>query len=151
MPKIDWFAMDWTVTSWTDEAWREAHRWENLPEAERAELTAEAWRQWILASCEEQNGGHRWWLDYDEEDGLWLHCQHCPAGVDDLYPDGQCLMDGSLPLADGRVLVIDCGAVPLDCPVQEWHGPVKAEAWSETHHSLEWGTEYSGGVAVEAA
>jgi hypothetical protein len=145
--------LEWTITSWTDEQWRAAHRWENLSAGERAELLARAWEKWVIASCVERNRGHQWWLDWDADEGLWLHCQHCPAGVDELYyPDGQDLIYGGLPLPDGRKLVIDSGSAPLDAPCQEWHGPVRA--WvEETYHpgGLWGGPEWDAWVIVEAS
>ncbi len=136
--------------SGTDEQWRTANRWEAKPADQQAEETAEAWDQWIMASCVERLGGHRWWLDWDEVDGLWLHCQHCPAGVDELYPDGQDLIYGELSLDSGWVFSIDSGMVELTAPFQEWHGPVRAWVESEVHPGGPWGpAEYDAWVQVE--
>lgn len=144
--KIDWSLMAW-------EPVQRPEAWENKSPEQRAEETAWAWDQWIIASCAERNGGHRWWLDWDEEDGLWLHCQYCLAGVDELYPDGQDLIECMLPVPGSeKPLVISGGSADLDAPVHEWHGLVKAEVWEEKYYSWEYGAyEYNAGIIVEAA
>ena len=150
--KIDWSAMEWRVWSADDESWQ-LEGWDEKSAGQRAYETAWAWDQWAIASCAERNGGHWWWLDWDEEDGLDLHCQHCPAGVHELYPDGQDLIDGELPvLGSEKPLVISGGSVHLNAPVQGWSGPVSAEVWEEKYYSWEYGAwEYNAGIIVEAA
>lgn len=148
--KIDWSAMDWRVWSRDDESWQ-LESWDEKSADERAYETAVAWDQWIIASCVERNGGHQWWLDWDEDDGLWLHCQHCPAGVHELYPDGQDLIDGELPLLSGEKLVIAGGTVQGH-PCKSYSGPVKAEVWEEKSYSWEYGAwERNAGIILEAA
>lgn len=121
------------------------------PPAQQAGETAEAWAAWVIASCAERNGGHSWWLDWDADDGLWLHCEHCPADVDELYPDGQDLIFAELPLPSGRTLKIDYGGVSLDFPYQSWSGPVRAWVREERHPGGPWGpAEYDAWVIVEA-
>lgn len=150
--KIDWSLMAWEVRDYTDEQWLEDHRWEDKSPEQRAAETAWAWDQWVIVSCAERNRGHQWWLDWDEEDGLWLHCQYCPAGVDELYPDGQDLIECMLPANGPKPLIISGGTADLDAPVHEWHGPVKAEVWEEKYYSWEYGAyEYNAGIIVEAA
>lgn len=150
--KVDWFTTDWEVRSYTDEQWRAANRWENKSPAQQAGETDEAWDRWIMASCVERNHGHQWWLDWDAEDGLWLHCRYCCAGVDELYPDGHDLIFGSLPVvAHHEPLQIDCGMVSLDSPVTGWHGPVRAWVGETCHRGGPWGpTEWDAWVNVEA-
>jgi len=148
MPKIDWFAAGWTYTG-SAEFWAEP--WDSFSEEHKAQATIWAWDQWIIASCAERNRGHAWWLDWDQEDGLWLHCRHCPAGVDELYPDGQDLIFGELPLLSGQTLNISGGGVDLNAPVQSYSGPVRARVQEENHYSWEYGAyEYDAWVLVEA-
>lgn len=74
--------------------------------ADRAWWTAEAWRRWLIASCEEWNGGHLWVADLDGATVLvdgrkvagnaWIECAACPAGVYDLDPDGGCCVYGEV-------------------------------------------------------
>jgi len=110
MTRIDWFSTDWQVTSWTDAEWREAHRWENLPAAQRAWLTSEAWNRWAIASCAER-GGHWWFLDIDPGEGVSFGCQHCPANADTLVPDGHELLAGTFEVTPGYRLTLDMGDV----------------------------------------
>lgn len=124
--------------------------WAQYSDEAKAQATAYAWDQWIIACCVETTGEHAWWLDWDEEDGLELHCQHCPAGVNELYPDGQDLIDGEIPLPDGSKLVIGSGGVFGDPPVTEWHGPVRATTWTRVYRSWEYPDEYDCGIIVEA-
>jgi hypothetical protein len=136
----------------TDEEWYAAPRWDSLTTEQQGWETAEAWERWVIASCAERNSGHWWWLDWDEADGLHLSCQHCPAGVDELYPDGQDVLFGELPAAHGLVLRIDSGSVPLDTRVLSWSGPVLARVETEYHRGGPWGgPEQSAWVVVEAA
>src|ERR1700728_3006429 len=104
--KADWKSVDWFTESRTDEEWYEQERWENKSGEQRAWETGEAWDRWVMVSCVERNRGHQWWLDYDEFDGVDFHCRFCPAGMDELYPDGMDLLDTELPLPDGTKLVI---------------------------------------------
>jgi hypothetical protein len=143
---------DFTVTSSTDEAWYASRRWENLSPAEQARETDWAWDRWRISSCAEWHGGHSWWLDWDEDDGLHLVCLHCPADVNELYPDGTDVLGAELPLPDGQVLVIDGGATALDAPVQEWHGPVRARVETAYYPGGPWGgPEWDAWIVVEAA
>ena len=150
--KLDWFTLEendrWARLS--DGTWIEP--WDQFSPEHKAYATGWAWDRWVIASCVESTGGHQWYLDLDPEDGLDLHCQHCPAGIDELYPDGNDLIFAELPLADGQTVKIDYGGVALDAEAQEWHGPVKAWVHSEQHYSWEYGGyEYDAWVIVEAA
>jgi hypothetical protein len=118
-----------------------------------AHRTAWAWERWVIASCTERNGAHSWWLDWDEADGLRLGCQHCPASVDELYPDGNDSLFAELPVPGGGILRIENGMTPLtaDPPVQEWHGAVRA--WVEQEYypgTPDQGEEWDAWVIVEA-
>lgn len=154
--KIDWPNMEWTIlgedTGWvqlSDGAWAEP--WDSLSPEVQVMATAYAWDRWVIESCLERNGHHSWWVDWDSEDGLWLHCRYCTADVNELFPDGQDLMEGELPLPDGEKLIITFGGIDSDV-VREWHGPVRAEVWSERYRSSYYGTdEYNAGITVEAA
>jgi hypothetical protein len=127
-------------------------RWENKSGAQRAGETAAAWDRWIIASCVERNGGHVWWLDWNTEDGLWLHCRYCPASVDELYPDGHDLIFADLPLQGGRVLRIEYGSVALASQCRVYSGPVRARVHAEKYYSWEYGGyEHNAWVVVEAA
>jgi hypothetical protein len=108
--KINFDDLDWTVASCTDAEWYETHRWENLPEAERAELTAGAWNRWAVASCAER-GGHWWHLDIDPDEGVFFGCQYCPADADTLVPDGYDLLTGTFEVTPGYRLTLDMGDV----------------------------------------
>jgi hypothetical protein len=142
----------------TDGEWRELASWANKSQAQRDGEMAEAWTAWVIASCAERTGGHRWWLDWDTEDGLDLCCLHCPAGVDELYPDGNDLIFAELPVVGYRgqcgAVKIDYGSVSLseDPLVSEWHGPVRAWVHEESYYSWEYGArEYDAWVIIEAA
>lgn len=144
--KIDWPAMDWEYVE-------RPERWEDKSAAQRAGETDWAWYRWVIASCEERTGGHRWWLDWDAEDGLDLHCQYCPAGIDELYPDGNDVLFADLPLLFGKTLKIEYGSLPLDAdpPCQSWSGPVRAWVETEYHPGGPWGgPEWDAWVIVEA-
>jgi hypothetical protein len=149
MVRIDWSSAGLTYIE-SEGFWTQA--WEHKSAEQQAEETRWAWDQWVIASCVERNGGHSWWLDWDEEEGLWLHCVHCPAGVDELYPDGQDLIFGELPGPHGKTVKIDGGSVDLAAPVQKWHGPVRAWVHEEYHRGGPWGgPEWDAWVCVEAA
>ena len=146
--KIDWAQMGFTYIE-SEGFWAES--WDAKSAEQKAGETGWAWDQWVIASCVEWNRGHQWWLEWDEEDGLWLHCRHCPAGVDELYPDGQDLIFAELPLLSGKTLKIDSGSVALDAPCQSYSGPVRAWVQEEKYYSWEhWGWEYDAWVLVEA-
>jgi hypothetical protein len=160
---LDLEAEGWVKLS--DGFWAEP--WDLFSGEHKALVTSWAWDRWAIASCVERNGGHAWWLNWDEFDGLWLHCRHCPAGVDELYPDGNDSMYGELPVPGYAPLRIDAGEVTPDpallgeafdegtetdmCMVG-WGGPVRAWVETESHYSYEYGgTEYDVWLFVEAA
>lgn len=159
MTKIDWPSMTWVSVDFEDEGWVQLsdgtwiEPWSAFSDEHRAMATSWAWDRWVIASCVERNSGHAWWLDWDEEEGLWLHCEHCPAGVDELYPDGQDLICGELPIPGmPKPLVIDCGMPRLDSLATRWSGPVRARVEEVFHRGGPWGgPEWDAWVAVEAA
>lgn len=56
--------------------------------------------------------GHLWELLLEDDETVDLHCQRCPAGVDDLYPDGQEMIyftsgDGSIRVESGSHNLVD--------------------------------------------
>jgi hypothetical protein len=138
--------------SGTNEEWRAVQAWGSLSPAQQAGLTGEAWTRWIMASCAERNGGHAWWLEWDCDNGLHLHCRHCPAGVDELYPDGMDVLFAELPLPGGGILVIESGSAALDTPAREWHGAVRVRVEQEYYRGGAWGgPEWVAWVVAEAA
>lgn len=132
-------------TSYThDPAWtagRHAIQWvqdEPRPDSpeDQEHQAAEAVRAIEVEACR-QNAGHSWWLELEHpEDGARadLSCQHCPAGVDDLYPDGIDLIYGEF---DG--VSVDAGQhnspvpllIPVDAEVRTAHysNPIVGEEW----------------------
>lgn len=75
----------------------------------RREAVAEAWRCWVVASCEESNGGHDHRLRFSYGDPS-LECAHdCPWTVHDAYPDGWELIGADL-------------AVTVDVEVRTYRG-----------------------------
>lgn len=82
----------------------------------------EAQRKAAVAECADARG-HVWWLELEHPEdgsGIDLSCEHCPASIDDLYPDGIDLIGGDL---DG--VSVDAGRhdspvpllIPVDCEV----------------------------------
>lgn len=75
---------------------------EELPDTEEHVKLADihyAWDRWRKESCIERNRGHLWELELDHPEdgsGVTLWCSYCSAGVDDVYPDGQDLIDCDL-------------------------------------------------------
>lgn len=107
----------------------------------RQALVGEAWRRWEIASCEEWTSGHAWLLDLETYDGQTIHlgCEHCPAGIDDIAPDGHELMGGWF--EDLGVTVRHGGhdsLVPLLIPVD-------VDVWASRMWT-DYGYEYDAGV-----
>lgn len=118
----------------------------------------DAWAAWEIACCEERCG-HRWWLDIHPGDGtdgvsVELRCQHCPAGPDDIFPDGQEVLCGRFPVMAGYILHVDYGTVWLngdrwrgspDRFTYGWRGPVTAEfrenGWYDYEYGPQWDPE----------
>ena len=126
--------------------WARADAPVTSPEQELYE-TGEAWRKWRVHSCAEWNGGHEWLLELivgpggdDLDRGIELCCRHCPAGIDDVYPDGHDLMGGQF----GEVTVQDGthnSPVPLLIPVD-------VEPWARRYYNPYCGEEWDAGVEL---
>jgi hypothetical protein len=135
-----------------DEEWYASHRWQDKSPEQQEYETGWAWDQWAAASCAER-GGHWWHLDWSAEDGLDLQCLHCPAGINELYPDGGDVLFAELPLLFGKVLRIEYGDIPLgtEPPCRYWSGAVRAWVESEYHRGGLWGPEeWDAWVVVES-
>jgi hypothetical protein len=109
----------------------------------RAENIRWAWREWVLESCVERNGGHAWELELEHPDdgaGIQLGCAHCPAGVDDLFPDGHDLIS-----VDLNGIVVEYGRHDSPEPLVV---PVSAEVWTSRSFSLDYGYDYDAGIEL---
>jgi hypothetical protein len=95
--------------------------------------------EWVLqqerdiAACSE----HAWVLKlYHPEDDCYaeLTCEKCPAGMDDLYPDGHYLMYlelGDVTIEEGRHNSPVPLTVPVTARVESWYTstPINGEEW----------------------
>lgn len=118
----------------------------DMEDCAKSENIRWAWRQWEIECCVESNGSHAWELELEHPDdgsGVQLGCAHCPAGVDDLFPDGHDLISVDLP-----GIVVEYGrhssAEPLIVPVT-------AEVWTTRHFSLDYGYDYDAGIELTQA
>jgi hypothetical protein len=94
----------------------------------RAEITAQqqAVHDRLLAECVAK-GGHLWELELPLDDE-WggpadLRCATCPAGMDDLYPDGHDMLYGEfygIAIDAGRHDATEPLVVPVDASVRSW-------------------------------
>jgi hypothetical protein len=96
-------------------------RFELLP----ADYVQPAEPEWVTVTEQAVAGcpKHAWLLNLDEDGEASLACEHCPACVDDLYPDGVDMI--YFETADG--IIVDAGThdapddrVPLSIPVNAW-------------------------------
>jgi hypothetical protein len=98
----------------------------------------QAWDEWRKYLCVEANGGHSWLAELESiEDGggINLDCEHCPATVHDLYPDGCDLVYGEvdgIPVDAGRHRSLDYYTAPVTVAVHVEHYP------SNPAHGEEW-------------
>ena len=97
-----------------------------------------------VQACVEARGAHAWELYlYDPEDDVYvaLHCEHCPADTNDLYPDGTDMLH-----AEFDEVIVEAGRhnSPIGLIV-----PVEAEIWSSKHWT-DYGWEYDAGVEIWA-
>jgi uncharacterized protein RhaS with RHS repeats len=137
--------LEWRILS--DEEVAEHDRlWRYGPD-----LEGEAWRALFVNRCP----GHDWYLHIDPDDGTWLHCRKCPAGVDDLCPDGQDLLTGEFEVYPGYVLGLRYGSVEVNGTdrggwfTYGWRGPVTVDLHVEKYTSMDWiGTEYDVWIEV---
>ena len=115
---------------------------------------AEKCRLWAVSMCQAARG-HDWYLKIDPDDGVSLYCRKCPAGIDDLYPDGADLLCGDFEVYSGYVLDLRSGSVFVNGDYRGghtygWRGPVKAELYTEKYTSKDWiGYEYDAWIEVE--
>lgn len=85
----------------------------------------EAWRQWEIHSCLERHGDHLWMAALeDPEDGrcVDIYCDYCPAGMNEIYPDGIDLVYGRL-----GSITVEAGAHDSDDPCLPIVMPVAVE------------------------
>ena len=118
-------------------------------------LLEDAWHLWEVASCEER-GGHWWWLELDPDDGIDLRCLHCPADVNDVYPDGHELMFGEFEVFPGYKLSLGFGSVLVNGREDAWYahgwrGPVTVELRIEEYRSYFEGSEWDICIDLEPA
>lgn len=86
------------------------------------DLTQDAWRQWEMYSCVERHGDHLWMAELSHPEdcsGVCVYCSYCPAGIDDVFPDGTefaCGKLGSITIEEGKH---DCDdpRLPFEVPV----------------------------------
>jgi hypothetical protein len=120
------------------------------------DLEGEAYRALFVRLCE-RDSGHDWFLAIDPDDGVTLGCRKCPAGVDDVYPDGIDLLTGEFEVYPGYVLSLRTGGVEVNGQesygvfTYGWRGPVTVELHEEKYTSMDWiGYEYDAWIVVEA-
>lgn len=119
--------------------------------------TIEKCRLWAVAMCRMARG-HDWYLDIDPDDGVSLYCRKCPAGVDDLYPDGIDLLTGEFEVHPGYVLSLCTGSVHVNGkdtgvlgPALGWRGPVTARVEVICYPSTpDHGEEWDAWIELEA-
>ena len=140
--KLEWRALS------AEEAARDEAYWRWGPDLEGL-----AWRDLFVSRCPE----HDWYLTIDPDDGVYLKCGKCPAGVDDVYPDGADLLTGEFEVYPGYVLSLRTGGVQVndqecyDLFTYGWRGPVTVELHTEKYASMDWiGYEYDAWIVVEA-
>lgn len=139
-----------------------------LTEEEQAEDAAnyERWRaeqdaadlchQGRVAMCE-AHGGHRWRLEIDPCGDKELSCEHCPAYMDDLHPDGFDIACGEFEVYPGYVLTLRSGFVLVNdqdfdgLHTYGWRGPVSARVEVERYPATpDHGEEWDVWVILEA-
>lgn len=112
-------------------------------------------RLWAVALCRAARG-HDWYLEIDPYEGVFLRCLKCPAGVDDVYPDGQDMLTGEFEVYPGYVLGLRFADVEVNgkfCGglfTWGWRGAVTVNLVVETYTSMDIiGTEYDAWIEVE--
>lgn len=113
-------------------------------------------RLWAVGMCQAAHG-HDWYLEIDPYEGVYLSCRKCPAGVDDVYPDGQDMLTGEFEVYPGYVLGLRFADVEVNgefCHglfTYGWRGPVTVELHVEEYTSMDIiGAEYDAWIEVEA-
>jgi hypothetical protein len=99
--------------------------------------TATAWAQWRQYCCVEA-GGHRWIAEVesiDEGGGVFLSCDTCPGGIDDLFPDAFAELYGEIngiPVTGGHALSLISFVAPVSVALKVEHypsTPANGEEW----------------------
>lgn len=88
--------------------------------------------------------GHLWELLLEPCEDVMLHCTRCPAGVDDLYPDGLEMIYYS---SDDGTLVIEAGSHNYECDDDTAAVRIPVNAWVLTSRNY-WG-EYDVEMIIE--
>jgi hypothetical protein len=142
--------MVWDLRVLTDEEHERDEFWRTQMASE------EAWRRLEVQLCEDERRGHNWWLDLDpSDDSITLRCLHCPAGIDDVCPDGHDLMIGEFEVCPDYVLSLNFSSVWVNGEDREgfmfgWRGPVTVAVRTEKYTSMDWiGYEYDVWVEVD--
>lgn len=104
------------------------------------ELAEEAERQQLCGACRAEHGEHDWMLELedpedDDQPGVNLYCTRCPAGIDDVYPDGHDLIwledhNGEWLVKGGRHFSSVSLTIPVDVKVwssTSWTGEYDVE------------------------
>jgi hypothetical protein len=144
--KFDWSKVEWHVVTDEEAARDEAYwRWGR-------DFEGRAWRDLFVSLCP----GHDWYLTIDPDDGVYLKCRKCPAGVDDVYPDGIDLLTGKFEVHPGYVLSLRTGSVEVNGQetyglfTYGWRGPVTTELHVEKYPATpDHGEEYDAWIEVE--
>jgi hypothetical protein len=109
-----------------------------------------------VAACA-GDGGHQWHLEIDPWDGISFGCSRCPAGADDLIPDGIDLLVGEFEVYPGYALSLECGSVLVNGKWRDgphmygWRGPVTATVRAELAPNYFDGYEYEYYVDLTAS
>jgi hypothetical protein len=141
-PKIEWREITGAELARAEEQWAYSSMIERC-------------RLWAVDMCRRARG-HDWYLEIDPCEGVFLDCRKCPAGIDDLYPDGFDLMTGEFEVYPGYVLSLYFGSVHVngtdyDGFTYGWRGPVTARVEVVRYPSTpDHGEEWDAWVEVEA-
>lgn len=99
-------------------------------------------QRWLREACVAKHGNHDWLLKLEEPDeddvpggDVQLHCGRCPAGIDDIYLDGQDMIylwvSGDMVVEAGRHKLPYATTYEVDVAVQNL-----------SHWNMEYGYEY---------
>jgi hypothetical protein len=106
---------------------------------------AEQWRLRLVKACR-----HEWEIELEDPDdgaGVHLYCVLCPAGIDDLYPDGQDLMCSDGHIDETRTWKVEAGVHDSPVPLVL---PVEVEVWSRRISNPIVGEDWDAGVLLHA-
>lgn len=115
----------------------EYHRLAELDHAVERERKA------LVDACKASKYGHDWWLDLDHpEDDTFvsLRCSWCPAGVDDVYPDGWQMIfleHEGVAVVEGKHNAPEAMSLAVTVDVRNWSG------WTD------YGYEYDAELIIE--